>query len=112
TFLSEGIRYGVLGNEVAYYSYSGLGLGQFDFNDYSFQNKAKLVGAINKVFIENDGTNKTIQIFIYFFISFIEVIFLVLLAALFTNPKVPYKLRFKIAIYAATIYIFLNLFSM
>ncbi len=111
TFLNEGIRYSALGYEVAYYSYVDLDLENYDFNDYSDLNKARLIGTLDSILKQNQFANKISQTILQFLISAFEVIFIVSLTALFFRKEVPYRYRFKMSLYATTIYVVCALFS-
>lgn len=111
TFLSEGIRYSALGYEFAYYSYTELGLENYDFNDYSNDNKEKLLITLDAILRQNQFANKFSQTILQLSISAFEVIFIVSLTALFFRKEVPYRYRFKMSLYATTIYVVCALFS-
>ncbi len=111
TFLTEGIRYSALGNNIAYYEYATLGLENYSFSDYSPQNKEKIILALDSVLKENQLANKSVQTGFQFLISSFEVIFIVSLTALFFRREVPYLYRFKMSLYATTIYVICTLFS-
>src|SRR5690606_22588575 len=83
----------------------------YTFSDYSKANKEKLITAINSILKENQLVNKLTQTFLQFSISAFELLFVVALSALFFKPEIPYRFRFKMSLYAATIYTVCTFFS-
>ena len=104
-FLEEGIRFTLLGREYGYYPYEELGLQNFTFNDYSNKNIETFVKAINYIRKDNDFEIKSFQLSLYFGAGVAQTLFFILLTALLTRTQLSFKNRFKLIMYASTIYV-------
>ncbi len=110
-FTTTGIRYSVLRSNSMLYPYSEIGLENFSFNDYSSQNKDRLIYALNQVLSSNQVSNKTFQTMIFWFSTIFELMFLILIASLFNRGQMAYPFKLKIAVYASTIYVMCSLLA-
>lgn len=110
-FVKEGVRLQLLNTYSSLSKYDEIGLGNFDFGDYSKANKELFISSINKVLINNNLVNKTTQIVFMFLANGMEIMFLILIATFFNNSAISFKHRFKASIYASTVFVVLSFFS-
>src|SRR5690606_34931540 len=111
-FVKDGIRFSVAGVDSTLYSYESMNLLNYDFSDYSSSNIDKFIGAIDKVLIINKEVNQTVQSLVIITSTMIELLFFILLTVIFSRHPLPFKLKFKVAVYVSTIYVLLSLFAL
>lgn len=111
-FITDGVRLSTFNVVSQTYTYEALGLQNFDFSDYSTGNIDRLVKAVNIIFIEHSTTTKISNSFVLLGSHFIELIFFVLITAAFTRHVLPFKFKFKIAVYVLTVYVVASLFAL
>ncbi|VEU82842.1 DUF1189 family protein [Acholeplasma hippikon] len=115
-FKETGIELKTLGFQIAFKSYEELGLNNFDFNDYSITNRQKLSNALNKMVIDNNIPVKIIYLVFALISTLFDLLVMVAIAAYFGPLRFPFKVKFKISVYCATIYavfvLFANLFNL
>lgn len=111
-FTSNGIRLSTLQVPNRLYSYSELGIENFDFSNYSTQNIDQLIRALDIIVKDHHVTTKVYQTFLILGSTFIELMFFVLISAAFAKQMMPFNLKFKIAVYVLTVYVITSLFAL
>jgi len=112
TFIDEGVRFSVSTLYRKYYSYESLGLHDFEFNDYSTLNVQKFMRAINTIVKDNQVFSKGFSLGVFIASTVIELLFISFLASSFTFTIIPFKVRYKIAVYVSTVYVIGSLFAL
>ncbi|MFA5692119.1 MAG: DUF1189 family protein [Acholeplasmataceae bacterium] len=111
-FTENGVNYSSLvGNTNKTYSFNELGLNNFDFNNYSNANIERFVKGLNIVIKDNQAQYKMMMVLGSFIANGFELLILALIIALFNRHIMPYKLKFKLSIYAISIYTVLSFFG-
>ena len=110
--VKDGVKLYTFGVLAKTYSYDELGLSDFDFSDYSLTNIDKFIRAMNLIAIEYSGPTKVFSSFVTLLSSAIELIFFVIISATFSRTLIPFKFKFKIAVYVLTPYVVMSLFAL
>ncbi|WIF88722.2 hypothetical protein [Acholeplasma laidlawii] len=110
--IKDGVELYTFGVLAKTYSYDELGLSDFDFSDYSLTNIDKFIRGINLIAIEYSGPTKVFSSFVTLLSSAIELIFFVIISATFSRTLIPFKFKFKIAVYVLTPYVVMSLFAL
>ncbi|OAN19914.1 hypothetical protein A2I99_03830 [Acholeplasma laidlawii] len=110
--VKDGVKLYTFGVLAKTYSYDELGLSNFNFSDYSLTNIDKFIRAMNLIAIEYSGPTKVFSSFVTLLSSAIELIFFVFISATFSRTLIPFKFKFKIAIYVLTPYVVMSLFAL
>ncbi|WP_264229956.1 hypothetical protein [Acholeplasma laidlawii] len=110
--VKDGVKLYTFGVLAKTYSYDELGLSNFNFSDYSLTNIDKFIRAMNIIAIEYSGPTKVFSSFVTLLSSAIELIFFVFISATFSRTLIPFKFKFKIAIYVLTPYVVMSLFAL
>ena len=111
TFVDEGIRYSIFGREIGYFTYESVGLENYNFNDYSSINKQLLLNALNSILLNHQFENKFSQTVFQALILIFEYLFVVAMVALLFRSDIPYRFRFKMTVYASTIYVIFSVLA-
>lgn len=111
-FVTDGVRLTTFNLPTQTYSYDELGINNFDFSDYSPQNIDRLIRAVNYITEDHNASIKVFQTVGTLGSTFIELIFFVLISAVFSRHLVPFKYKFKMAVYVLTVYVVLSLFAL
>lgn len=111
TFVDEGIRYSIFGREIGYFTYESVGLENYNFNDYSSINKQLLLNALNSILLNHQFENKFSQTVFQALILIFEYLFVVTMVALLFRSDIPYRFRFKMTVYASTIYVIFSVLA-
>ena len=111
-FTEEGVRLTTFSLFVKTYDYNTLGLYNYDFSNYAHSNVDLFIKAINQIIIEHSVPTKSFQILVTVLSTFIELIFFVLISAAFVRHMIPFKYKFKMAVYVLTIYVVFSLFAL
>lgn len=110
--IKDGVKLYTFGVLAKTYSYDELGLSDFDFSDYSLTNIDKFIRGINLIAIEYSAPTKVFSSFVTLLSSAIELIFFVIISATFSRTLIPFKFKFKIAVYVLTPYVVMSLFAL
>lgn len=110
--IKDGVKLYTFGVLAKTYSYDELGLSDFDFSDYSLTNIDKFIRGINLIAIEYSVPIKVFSSFVTLLSSTIELIFFVIISATFSRTLIPFKFKFKIAVYVLTPYVVMSLFAL
>jgi hypothetical protein len=110
--IKDGVKLYTFGVLAKTYSYDELGLSDFDFSDYSLTNIDKFIRGINLIAIEYSTPIKVFSSFVTLLSSTIELIFFVIISATFSRTLIPFKFKFKIAVYVLTPYVVMSLFAL
>ncbi|MBG0762506.1 DUF1189 family protein [Acholeplasma laidlawii] len=110
--IKDGVKLYTFGVLAKTYSYDELGLSDFDFSDYSLTNIDKFIRGINRIAIEYSAPTKVFSSFVTLLSSAIELIFFVIISATFSRTLIPFKFKFKIAVYVLTPYVVMSLFAL
>lgn len=110
-FREKGIDVVFLGLRASTVSYQDLDLVNFDFSDYSTNNKLRLIHSLNDSLKQNNVINKTVNLILTIFATVFDLLIIILIASFFGPIGFPFKLKLKLAIYASTIYALTALFA-
>ena len=110
--VKDGVKLYTFGVLAKTYSYDELGLSDFDFSDYSLTNIDKFIRGINLIAIAYSAPIKVFSSFVTLLSSAIELIFFVIISATFSRTLIPFKFKFKIAVYVLTPYVVMSLFAL
>lgn len=110
-FQEEGIQILFFNVEGGFKPYDELGLSNFDFSDYSTENKVKFGNAINVFVKDYNFETKVIYLIFVFVATIFDLILMITVASFFGPFGVPFKLKFKVGVYASTVYVIMVLFA-
>jgi len=97
---------------VASDTLTNLGLQYYDFNDVSSQNMRRFSNAFESLSLVNSAGLITITVIYDLIVRVGQTLLLVLIAAAFNLRPIPFKYKFKMAMYASTIFLIFTFFAM
>lgn len=108
----NGLNLSMFGLPNKTYRYAELGLENFDFENHSSQNIDRFIIGLNTIVTDYSVQLKVYQTFSFLISTFIELLFFALIAAAFSRYPLPFKYKFKIAIYVLSVYVIASLFAL
>lgn len=110
-FQKEGLAFYILDGETVFRTYEQLNLEQFDFYDKTLENQMMLVTAFNTLYQSNAIGIKIAEVGLTTLGIALQLLLIIAVLSLFNSKPIKYKYKFKINVYAATIYAVVLLFA-
>ncbi|CCV63978.1 conserved hypothetical protein (DUF1189) [Alteracholeplasma palmae J233] len=92
-------------------SYKEIGLENYDFLDISSKNQNIFLNSMDTFFSINKASIVSLVILVDWLGIVIDLLLVVLVISFFNFKPVPFKYKFKVNIYASTIYVLFNFFA-